>query len=201
MRKTQPRAPRCRGPSWLSPGSALHSAFDRPGGFVGGALGFLCFGWATAPVAVAAARGMAYFFGGMAATGRRARGGLAGERGRMAGGRRASGRDAREKRQQTAGKGPRVASRAGPRAFFACAGSSSAPEGAEFGLGPPAPVLARAGEKRASGSATGAFFWRRRGKIARGGPVGGAAGDALSQSNVGSQVILIVRGKEGTWMP
>ena len=45
----------------------------------------------------------------------------------MAGGRRASGRDAREKRQETAGKGPRVASRAGPRAFFACAGSPSAP--------------------------------------------------------------------------
>ena len=37
-----------------------------PGGFDGGALGFLCFGKATAPVAVAAARGMACFFGGMA---------------------------------------------------------------------------------------------------------------------------------------
>ena len=36
-----------------------------PGGFDGGTLGFLCFGWATAPVAGAAARGMAYFFGGI----------------------------------------------------------------------------------------------------------------------------------------
>src|SRR4051812_20134411 len=32
-----------------------------------------------------------------------------------------------KKRQQTTGKGPWVASRAGPRAFFACAGSPSAP--------------------------------------------------------------------------
>ena len=119
------------------------------------------------------------------ASSRRAGGGLAGERERMAGGRRASGRDAREKRQETAGKGPRVASRAGPRAFFACAGSPSAPQGAGFGLGPPAPVLARAGEKRASGGATGAFFWRRRGKIAWGGPVGGAAGDALRTGTKG----------------
>ena len=37
-----------------------------PGGFDGGAPGFLCFGGATVPVMVAAARGMAYFFGGMA---------------------------------------------------------------------------------------------------------------------------------------
>ena len=38
-----------------------------PGGLDGGALGFLCFGWATEAVAVAAARGTTYFFGGMAA--------------------------------------------------------------------------------------------------------------------------------------
>lgn len=151
-----------------------------PGGFNGGALGFLCFGWATVPVVVAAARGMAYFFGGMAATGRRAGRGLAGEREGMAGGRRASGRDAREKHQETTGKGPRVAARAGLRAFFTCAGSPSAPQGAGFGLGPPAPVLARAGEKQAFEDATGPFFWRRRGKIAWEGSVGGAAGDALS---------------------
>ena len=37
-----------------------------PDGFNGGALGFLSFGWATVPVVVAAARDMAYFFGGMA---------------------------------------------------------------------------------------------------------------------------------------
>ena len=37
-----------------------------PGAFDGGALGFLYFGWATTPVAVATAGGMAYFFGGMA---------------------------------------------------------------------------------------------------------------------------------------
>ena len=154
-------------------------ALDMPGGFDGGALGFLCFGWATVPVVVAAARGMAYFFGSMAATGRQAGGGMAEEREGMAVGRRASGRDAREKRQETAGKGPRVAARAGPRAFFACAGSPSAPQGAGFGLDPPAPVLARAGEKQVSGGATGPFFLRRRGKIAWGGPVGGAAGDAL----------------------
>ena len=38
-----------------------------PDGLDDGALGFLCFGWATEAVAVAAARGTAYFFGGMAA--------------------------------------------------------------------------------------------------------------------------------------
>ena len=38
-----------------------------PGGLIGGALGFLCFGWATEAVAVAAARGTTYFFYGMAA--------------------------------------------------------------------------------------------------------------------------------------
>ena len=37
-----------------------------PGGLDGGALGFLCFGWATEAVAVVAARGIMYFFGGMA---------------------------------------------------------------------------------------------------------------------------------------
>nr|XP_040252130.1 14-3-3 protein homolog 2-like [Aegilops tauschii subsp. strangulata] len=38
-----------------------------PGGLAGGALGFLCFGWATEAVAVAAAWWTTYFFGGMAA--------------------------------------------------------------------------------------------------------------------------------------
>lgn len=38
-----------------------------PGGLIGGALVFLCFGWATEAVAVAAARGATYFFGGMTA--------------------------------------------------------------------------------------------------------------------------------------
>ena len=38
-----------------------------PGGLDGGALGFLCFGWATEVVAVVAAWGITYFFGGMAA--------------------------------------------------------------------------------------------------------------------------------------
>ena len=38
-----------------------------PGGLDGGALGLLCFGWATEAVPVAAARGTMYFFGGMAA--------------------------------------------------------------------------------------------------------------------------------------
>ena len=37
-----------------------------PGGLVGGALGFLCFGCATEAVAVAAVRGATYFFGGIA---------------------------------------------------------------------------------------------------------------------------------------
>ncbi|XP_044405757.1 uncharacterized protein [Triticum aestivum] len=44
-------------------------------------LGFLCFGWATVPVVIAAACGMAYFFGGMAATRRRAGGGFGGRKG------------------------------------------------------------------------------------------------------------------------
>ena len=50
--------------------------------------------------------------------------------------------------------------------LFACAGAPGAPQGAGFCLGPPAPVSARAGEKRASGGVTGPFFWRRRGKNA-----------------------------------
>ena len=37
------------------------------GGLDGGALGFLCFGWATDVVELAVARGTTYFFGGMAA--------------------------------------------------------------------------------------------------------------------------------------
>ena len=38
-----------------------------PGGLIGGALGFLCFGWATEAVTVAAAREATYIFGDMAA--------------------------------------------------------------------------------------------------------------------------------------
>ena len=59
-----------------------------PGGLDSGALGFLCFGWATEAVAVAAARGTTYFFGGMAAgweaSGREI-GGRKGENGREVG--------------------------------------------------------------------------------------------------------------------
>ena len=76
----------------------------------------------------------------------------------MAGGRRASGREVGEKRQETAGRGPRVTDRADLRVLFACAGSPSAPQGAGFDLDPPAPVLARAGEKQASEGMTGPFF-------------------------------------------
>ena len=69
-----------------------------PGGLDGGALGFLCFGWATEAVAVAAARGTTYFFGGMAAgweaSGREI-GGRKGENGRKVG----------EKREKTVGIG------------------------------------------------------------------------------------------------
>ena len=54
-----------------------------------------------------------------------------------------------------------------------------APQRAGFGLGSPAPVSARAGEKRATGDATRSFFGRRRGKNAWEGPVEDAAGDAL----------------------
>ena len=54
-----------------------------------------------------------------------------------------------------------------------------APQRAGFGLGPPALFSAQAGENRAPGGATGPFFRRRREKIAWGGLLGGAAGDAL----------------------
>ena len=44
--------------------------------------------------------------------------------------------------------------------LFACAGAPGAPQGAGFCLGPPAPISARAGEKRASGGEgrLGRFF-------------------------------------------
>ena len=69
-----------------------------PDGLDGGALGFLCFGWATEAVAVAAARGTTYFFGAMAAgweASGRENGGRKGENGRELG----------EKRGETAGRG------------------------------------------------------------------------------------------------
>ena len=40
----------------------------------------------------------------------------------------------------------------------------SDPQHAGFGLGPPAPISARAGENWALGGATGPIFWRRRPK-------------------------------------
>ena len=62
-----------------------------PNGLDGGALGFLCFGWATDVVELAVARGTTYFFGGMAAgweaSGREI-GGMNGENGREVGGKR-----------------------------------------------------------------------------------------------------------------
>ena len=73
----------------------------------------------------------------------------------------------------------RVASKEGPRLFRAKNDSPDAPQHAGFGLGPPAPISARAGEKRAPGGVTGPIFWRRRSKNRLGGLVGGAAGDAL----------------------
>ena len=91
-----------------------------PGGLDVGALDFLCFGWAMMPVAVAAARGTTYFFGGMAA-------GLEAS-GREIGGRKEeNGREVGEKREETAGRGARFADRADPRAFFASTGSPSTP--------------------------------------------------------------------------
>ena len=63
-----------------------------PDGLDGGTLGFLCFGAATEAVAVAAARGTAYFFGGMT-------GGWEAS-GRENGGRKgANGREVGEKRE------------------------------------------------------------------------------------------------------
>src|SRR4051812_37768657 len=55
----------------------------------------------------------------------------------------------------------------------------SAPQRAGFGLGPPAPISARVGEKWALGGATGPIFRRWGPKSRLGGLVGGAAGDAL----------------------
>ena len=139
--------------------STLQSAFVMPGGLDGGALGFLCFGWATEAVAVAAARGVTYFFGGMVAGWEAS--------GREIGARKGeNGREVGEKWEETVGRGARLANKADPRALFACVGAPGAPQGAGFCLGPPAPVSARAGEKRASRGATGPFFQRRRGKNA-----------------------------------
>ena len=122
-----------------------------PGGFDGGALGFLCFGWATEAVVVAAARGTADFFGGMAAGWEAS--------GRENGGRKgANGREVGEKQEETAGRGARLADRADPHTPFRLCRRPGAPEGAGFCLGPPAPISARAGEKRASGGRLGRFF-------------------------------------------
>lgn len=63
---------------------------------------------------------------------------------------------------------------------FPSAGAPGCPQRAGFGLGPPGPILARAGEKRPTRVAAGPFSPRRRKKMAGGGPVGGAAGDALT---------------------
>ena len=122
-----------------------------PGGLDGGALGFLCFGWATEAVAVAAARGTMYFFGGMAAGWEAS--------GREIGGRKGeNGREVGKKREETAGIGAGLADRADPRALFACAGAPGAPQGAGFCLGPPAPVSARAGENGLLGGRLGRFL-------------------------------------------
>ena len=80
-----------------------------------------------APVAVAAARGMAYFFDGMAyffAASERGFGGRKGGEWREEADRAG---EKIEKRQGNGRKGPRVASSAGPRAFFVWAGSPSTP--------------------------------------------------------------------------
>ena len=84
-----------------------------------------------------------------------------------------------KKREETVGRGARLADRVDPRALFACADAPGASQGAGFGMGPPALVSARGGEKEVSGGATGPFFQRRREKFAWGGLPGGAAGDAL----------------------
>ena len=47
--------------------STFHSAFDIPGGFDGGALGFLCFGGGASASTVTTGLGAVYFFGAMAA--------------------------------------------------------------------------------------------------------------------------------------
>ena len=135
-----------------------------PGGFDGGALGFLGFGWATAPVAVAAARGMAYFFGDMAcffaASGRVFSGRKASERekgiewreeGERAGEMRE--KSVKKRREKTLGSLSRRA-----HAPFSLAPAPQALPGRRVRPGPPASVLARAGEKRASGTRLEPFF-------------------------------------------
>ena len=68
-----------------------------------------------------------------------------------------------------------VADVAGPRRFRAKTirpAPPSAPQRAGFGLVPPAPISARAGENWALGGATGPIFWRRRTKKRLGGFLG-----------------------------
>ena len=72
----------------------------------------------------------------------------------------------------------------GPAYFHAknnSAGAPKRPQRAGFSLGLPAPISARAGEKRAFGGATGLIFQRRRPKNRLAALVGGVAEDALSK--------------------
>ena len=113
-----------------------------PGGFDGGALGFLCFGWATAPVAVAAARGMAYFFGGMAcffAASGRGFGGRKGENG----GKKASEQERYEgKASRNGGKRPSGRLQGRPTRLFRLRRLPKRPPGRRVRLDPPALVFA-----------------------------------------------------------
>ena len=101
---------------------------------------------------------MAYFFGGMAcffAASGRGFGGRKGENG----GRKASEQErCEEKASRNGGKRPSGRRQGGPTRLFRLCRLPKRPQGAGFGLGPPAPVLARAGEKRASGARLGPFF-------------------------------------------
>ena len=103
-----------------------------PGGLGDGALTFLCFGWATEVVAVAAARGTTYFFGGMAADWEASGREIGGRKGEIGG-------KWGEKREEMAGRGARLADRADPRAPFRLCRRPRRPQGTGFCLGPPAP--------------------------------------------------------------
>ena len=95
--------------------SAFQSALVMPGGLDGGALCFLCFGWAAAAVVSVAARGNTYFFGGMEA-------GLKGRRRSLAGGME----NEREAEGEAGGNGGKRASsrrQSGPTPLFAYAGA------------------------------------------------------------------------------
>ena len=161
-RQPQPRTPRGHGPSWRWPCSAGRQLQPPVAELPPFTRRLACpVAWTAAPSASSALAGRWRRSRLPRRGGRRTSSVAWRPAGRRAGGRLAGGRSGREVGktwEETARRGARLADRADPHALFACAGAPGAPQGAGFCLGPPAPVSARAGEKRVSGGRLGRFF-------------------------------------------